>query len=1483
MLDIPAVQNFVVQKAVRMVSEKLETRVSIDRVDIGLFNKIKVQGFYVEDYQRDTLLYVGRLDAFVTSLGILGGGLEFSRGEIVDAKLYLRETPGGEMNIKQIVNRISNPDRKKAGNFQLSLKQATIKNMDLCLERLERRDPEHGIDFSHMHLYGMTAHVADFTIDGSSIYTTIDALTARERSGFVLDRFAGRFYLTSGCLGFEDVEIITEHTNISIPYISLVGNSWADYKEFLGEVRLDGKIRNTTISTDDISYFAPKLRDWHLTVSNLNVELAGEVDDFTGRISSIRIGEGTTFTADAAVKGLPHIDSTYFDLTVPKLVTTGREMEILAGKVAGKKLPANLLQMLDRTGQVELMTRFQGRLSAFGLQADLRSGVGDVSCTLHMRPLKGGMQGIRGNVSTRQFRLGRLLGRTDLFGNLTVAARIDGTMGHGKTDAKVKATLTRFGFNDYVYDSVRLDGRLRNKLFDGSIASRDKNLDFDFAGMLDLNNDSEPRYDFKLDLRHADLARLHVNRRDSVSVLSAHIAANAGGRSLDDLNGRIEVTDVTYKYNDKQVTTKSFVISGENSVQSKLLELHSDFADVTFRSKTSYQKVFGYLRESAMKYLPSLSRKPSEQASGDAQTAVADDFSLLSVQVRNINPVADAITSGLQIADGTSLQLLFNPASDQLSLKANSEYIERRRMLATRLNINASNRGDSLTVYASAEDLYAGALHLPHLSVAGGAKQGKIQLSAGFNDTVNKISALLGVRAEMAGEEGLNGRTVELWVLPSHISRGDKTWQIFAHKILLDTTQVVIDRFFVMNNQQELLINGVASRRLTDSVTLSLRNFDLAPFSQVADQMGYFIEGRTNGTATMKSALRAAEISADILLDSLAVNGIQAPPMQLESRWDSQRNRAGVTLINRSKRDTLIQGFYVPSDVRYYARMKVDSLDMGLLNPVLSGVISDTKGFAKAELTLLGQRREAELKGTIRVSDFSTTVDYTQVAYSMPEAVMEVNNNLFRASNVPVFDPQGNQGRFDIDLNLQHLSNIAYNVRIAPQRMLVLNTTESDNSMFYGKVYATGNARISGDKGFVNMNITATSEDNSTFIMPMSDKSNISRADFVIFKQPETKDSVDLLTQKKMLFERQRKQKTQTASRMNIDLALTVRPDLDFQMAVAGNQIRARGQGALNLQINPRSNIFEMYGDYSITEGSFQLSVQNIINKKFTIESGSTIQWTGSPMDAMLNIEAIYRLKASLQPLLQGTADLGDRSVPVECLIHLRDRLTNPAITFDVRVPGADPETQTVVANALSSPETIDTQFASLLLFSSFAPENNVGSANIGASVSSGLEFLTNQLSRALSADDYNVVLRYRPSSELTNEEVDFGLSKSLINNRLFVEVEGNYIIDNKQAVNSTMSNFMGEAYITYLIDRSGSLKLKAFTQTIDRFDENQGMQETGIGIYYKEDFNNFKDLRQRVKERFTNKKRKAKREARKEEMREEALRVDSIRVTIKK
>jgi hypothetical protein len=382
--------------------------------------------------------------------------------------------------------------------------------------------------------------------------------------------------------------------------------------------------------------------------------------------------------------------------------------------------------------------------------------------------------------------------------------------------------------------------------------------------------------------------------------------------------------------------------------------------------------------------------------------------------------------------------------------------------------------------------------------------------------------------------------------------------------------------------------------------------------------------------------------------------------------------------------------------------------------------------------------------------------------------------------------------------------------------------------------------------------------------MPLSSKTDASTADFVTFVKPghqRVEGMNDNLAQKKRDYQRRTNRASASTGNMEINIELEANTNTEAQLIfdpTVGDIIKARGVGSLNLKVVPKANIFEMYGDYEITEGSYLFTLQNIVNKYFDIEEGSLIRWTGDPMNANLDINAVYRLRASLQPLLASTTlDNVTRAVPVECIINLTDRLSNPAVNFDIRVPNADSEIQAAVANLLNNQQSIATQFMYLLVSGSFYSDATSSTMGATASATTGFELLSNQLSNWLSSDDYNIVLRYRPRSELTSEEIDFGFSKSLVNNRLLVELEGNYMVDNKMAANSNMSNFMGEAYITWLIDRAGSLKLKGFTQTIDRFDENQGLQETGLGIYYKEDFNNWADLKRRVRERFMSKRRR--------------------------
>lgn len=1478
LFEIPAVQNFVAREATEIISRKLGTRISIDRVDIGLFYRVSLDGFYVEDFQRDTLLYAGRLDARIKSLGLFGGGLVFSRAELSDARFCLRETPDGEMNIKQVVDKLSKKDKARAeGKFRLEIERLETDGLDFCMERLEHRNPSYGVDFADMHLIDIRAELKNFTIDGPVIHTDIGRLAMRERSGFVVEDLAGCLCIANGCIDIREGHIRTAKSNIELPSLSLIGLDWALYKNFVEEVDITAQVVNTTLSSDDIAYFSPKMKDWHLTLTDVNADVSGPVADMSGSLRSVRTGADTKLSVDFAAQGLPDVGKGHFKADISELTTSAADVDRLAAALTGKNLPDEVLRIAKNAGKIGLTGKFDGTLTAFAADAALATEIGGATCLLQVSSLRDGCRGVLGDVKTSSLQLGELL-ENDLLGPLSLNVHVNGELSSEHSDAEVSGEILRLGINGYDYDSLRMKGHLVNREFNGLIEARDRNLRFDFRGLLDLNDEQRPRYDFALDLEEANLAALGVNRRDSVSVLAARIAARAVGRTLDDLNGIIFVRDVSYRYNDRELAADSVVIVGRNSLSDKFIRLRSDFVDADYEGKTSYKEVFAYLQQRFREYVPTLDGGPGWQAQHPDTVELADGYSQLTVNVRKINPLVNAVSPGLQIADGSQLLLRINPANDKLSFEAASDYIERGRMLVTRLNLDAHNRGDSLVFAASTEDLYLNSFHMSRVGMSGGAKDNKLELITDFADTIGDVSGRIGFRSEFARGRGPAGRQIDLRLTPSYISRGEKTWNIYTDGITADTSRIRIDRFRMVNAGQQLLLDGVVSRRLQDSVQLTLHNFELAPFSQFTSSMGYRVDGRTNGSATMKAVLGAGEVQADIVVDSISINDLAVPSIWLRSRWDFIQNRAGILVQQRENLDTLVRGFYAPSQKRYYARATLDAVELSALDPLLKGVVERTGGNADVDIALRGSGKEANLSGQIAVRDFTTTVDFTQVTYTMPRAVIEVKNNHLIAEGVPLYDPEKNEGLFSIDLNLEHLSNIFYSVKVLPKELMVLNTTSKDNDLFYGRIFASGSATIAGSKGGVKMDIVATTEGDSEFYMPLSGQSNAKTADFVTFVTPEQIDTTDYLVRKKLLFQQQGRKKEAAGSTMDITMALNVQDNTAFQLVIdptVGSALKGRGNGMLNLHINPGNGIFNMYGDYTLIEGSFLFSLQNIITKKFIIESGSMIQWTGEPVDARLDINAVYKLKTSLQPLLntvtassdddQSGSRISDRSVPVDCKIHIGGRLSNPQLDFSVVVPVTDIETQAAVASVLNTQEAQAQQFISLVALGTFS---NSGSANIGASsgVATGLEMLTNQLTNWFSTDDYRIILNYRAGSEMTGDEVDFGFSTNLINNRLLVEVEGNYIIDNKQAVSNNVSNFMGEAHVTWLIDKSGNLRLKAFTQTIDRFDENQGLQETGIGISYKEDFNNFKDLKQRIRDRFTNKKRQKKRQARREE-----------------
>ncbi len=1190
--------------------------------------------------------------------------------------------------------------------------------------------------------------------------------------------------------------------------------------------------------------------------TSLTGVVTGMVDKLNIDVEKLEFGPSATASARFTIEDASNIESAEFDFKSVEVTASLPDVDLFLLGFGGSPLGVEASKIAERMEEITIRGSGKGIIDDMSVDLALSSQRGEASYVGQVQNITTQI-GVNGAASTKGLDLGAMLSSPSL-GEVTMACEVKYASIDGAVDSRIDGHITRLGYNSYAYSNIDVVASYDGRNIESVVNSHDRNFDFDLSALIHLSERNH--YDLTMRVDRANLNALRINKRDSISLLSGSVRINLEGSELDNMNGSLTLRNMNYRYDDKSLYAPIITASARNHDESKFLGLESEYLDITFNSQSSYEALIAYLKEGLNKYIPFLYADHSERKR-DKRVTIANNYSTLTIDFKEFGEIASAIASGFNIADNTSFNFMVNPYAERFSMRLRSDYIEHNNLAATEINLNASNDNDSLSLYATASDVFAGRRSFSTYTLMAGARNNVVELSTGFRDAASSSSATLGLRGTFDGTSSVN-----IALLPSQLSMDGDMWMISSRDILGSRERWQIDGFSVENGSQRLTLDGVASKSPTDSLVLKLDNYDISMITSVVGDLGYSIDGVSNGYVNVTQLLSSPRFVADVKLDSVEVNSIPAPPLQLSAGWDTEQNRAKVLVDNRRLGETVATGYFAPSNQRYYANLKADSLNMSLIEPFLKTTISGTRGYADVDVSLRGEGRRASLSGTINAYDLSTKVLFTQVEYFVPSALITVEDNRSSTYAKEMFDEDGNRGLVSFNLSLDHLSNVSYSMRIVPENMLVLNTTELDNELFYGKLYATGVATIEGDKRGVNMDITATSEANSSFYMPLMTQSSVASTDFITFVQPgrgESEQSNDKNNfRREYIKERSARRNNQTGS-VNINMALHALPNLDFQLVIdplVGDIIKARGEGRFNLNIAPQDNIFEMYGDYNISEGSYLFTLLNPISKHFTVDSGSSIQWTGDPIDPLLDIDAVYKVKTSLDPLINSTSSYSSqsssRAVPVDCIIHLGDRLAQPSVEFSIEVPTADTEQQAVIANTLIDQETIAQQFFYLMFANSFISVNSSygsGLASSSTASSTGFELLTNQLSNWLSSSNYNVVIRYRPESDLTSDEVDVGFSRGLIDNRLLIEVEGNYLADNKLD-DSDYSNFMGEAYVTWLIDKAGTFKLKGFTQTIDRYDENQGLQETGIGVYYSESFNTFKELREKIKNRFKRK-----------------------------
>jgi hypothetical protein len=598
-------------------------------------------------------------------------------------------------------------------------------------------------------------------------------------------------------------------------------------------------------------------------------------------------------------------------------------------------------------------------------------------------------------------------------------------------------------------------------------------------------------------------------------------------------------------------------------------------------------------------------------------------------------------------------------------------------------------------------------------------------------------------------------------------------------------------------------------------------------------------------TGDMQLQIIDKQLAADgnLNFDKFIINNNNLGILSVKSKYDPFKkslNLDGYTslgsdiLLGTTQKNISFEG-------NYYFDNREESIDidfkaspanLNIINPYLEGILSMKYAYVKGSGKVHGNPNNVKIDGKLNLFKSEVKVDYTNVIYNITGDI-EISPDQIRFVDLLLSEKNlkaSPQGTLNGNLFHDKFSKMQLDYSLYYNNMLVLNTNEKLNKTFYGKMYGNGHLDIYGFLNNLHMIVSYESTKNSKFFLPLDGPNEIENSDFIKFVK---KDTVMQIEEK--------------ISGFDLDMNVVVNPELQTKIILdkkTGDVITAQGNGNINLKISTLGK-FDMVGDYFFTNGNYNFTLENLINKKFDIEPGSVISWAGDPLNAQIDIVTSYKQKASVAPLLNNSEDKGRYAV--DCQLLIGNKLLEPSINFKIDFPTLDPSLKSRISNVLSDDVELNRQVFSFLLFRNFVTpavfSGGGGVVNAGsAAASTGSEMLSNNLSNFLNSTvgnltgikDLQLGLNYRTKDAVTGQAVDLALSKQFLNNR--VTVDGNFGVNNNP---QARNGLIGDVNVEYKLSEDGRYRIKGFNRTNDNTQLTTlgGQYSQGIGIFYREEF----------------------------------------------
>ena len=680
----------------------------------------------------------------------------------------------------------------------------------------------------------------------------------------------------------------------------------------------------------------------------------------------------------------------------------------------------------------------------------------------------------------------------------------------------------------------------------------------------------------------------------------------------------------------------------------------------------------------------------------------------------------------------------------------------------------------------------------------------------------------------------------------SEINLQGESWKINPSTIKIKENYIDVDNLFLNNNNQNVKVDGVISTSSSDSLYVNINELNLNILNTILTSMPEAkIEGEINGNATLFGLLGEMGILLDIDGDDISMFSKPFGDLEIETSLDRDANRFNINLLNSldGRNPILAKGYFSNSDKRLDIKSKFDKFSIDYFKPLALSVFSDLRGELSGDIDIYGKLSELELKSDNGyLSNTGLTIDFTNVPYTL-NGPFTIDEKGIHFKNIEIVDPFGNKGTVGGGVELNHFKNIEFNTRINVTNSLVLDNNETISPSFYGRAFGTGRARIVGPLSKLLLDVNVSTDNNTVLHVPLSGSTQTSQSLLTFVNVDEIKDKSNPLDSILNL-----NNAPKNSSELEIRIKANATPQAEVRLEInkdAGDIINARGSGIVDVVINESKGIFDIKGDYTIDEGSYNFVFMGLASKEFTVNPGGVIKFNGDIMDSDLNLTANYRTKASIEILIAESSAVGTRR-NVDCGITATGKLSNPTLKFSIDIPDLDPTTKARVESALNTEDKVLKQVIALLLSGGFLPDEQSGIINNTTLLySNASEIIANQVNTIFRQLDIPLDLsfNYQPG-ENQRDIFDVALSAQLFNNR--VTINGN--IGNKEYLTNTGSDLAGDIDVEIKIDKNGKFRVTLFSHSADQFSNYLDQtQRNGVGLVYQEEFDTFGELFRKI------------------------------------